>query len=148
MSDLEHARYRLNLARGFLAESEQDMHLGRWRSVVDNAQLTVENAAKAVLALVMPVGRTHNPAGLLRRAVNTGLFAAEVQPFVLRLAECAEELGYDIHIQTDYGDEAAGATPWELFGEEDALEAIALAQESFVLAEKVILSSTQDADGL
>lgn len=62
MNGSEHARYRLNLARGFLAEGEQDVQLARWRSVVDNAKLAVENAAKAVLALVMPVGRTHNPA--------------------------------------------------------------------------------------
>lgn len=140
MNGSEHARYRLNLARGFLAEGEQDVQLARWRSVVDNAQLAVENAAKAVLALVMPVGRTHNPASLLRESVDAGLFADDAAPLVRRLAECAEELGYDIHIQTDYGDETAGATPWELFGEEDAREAIALARESVALAEKLIQS--------
>lgn len=138
MNGSEHAYYRLNLARGFLAEGEQDMQLERWRSAVDNAQLVVENAAKAVLALVMPVGRTHHPAPLLREAIDTGLFAEDIVPSVLRVAECAEQLGYDIHIQTDYGDETAGATPWDLFGEEDAQEAIALARESLVLAERVI----------
>lgn len=101
MNGSQHARYRLKLARGFLAEGEQDMQLARWRSVVDNAQLAVENAAKAVLALVMPVGRTHNPAPLLRESVDAGLFADDVVALVLRLAECTEELGYDIHIQTD-----------------------------------------------
>lgn len=140
MNGSEHARYRLNLARGFLTEGEQNMQLGRWRSAVDNAQLTVENAAKAALALMMPVGRTHHPAPLLREAIDAGLFAEDVVPSVLRLAECAEQLGYDIHIQTDYGDETAGATPWELFGEEDAQEAIALAQESLALVERVIQS--------
>ncbi len=76
----------------------------------------------------------------MREAVDAGLFAHDAAPLVLRLAECAEELGYDIHIQTDYGDETAGATPWELFGEEDAQEAIALARESLALAEKLIRS--------
>ena len=140
VNGLEHARYRLNLARGFLAEGEQDVHLRRWRSAVDNAQLAVENAAKSVLALVVPVGRTHHPAPLLREAIDAGLFAEHVVPSVLRLAECAEQLGYDIHVQTAYGDETAGATPWELFGEEDAQEAIALAQESVALAERVVRS--------
>lgn len=49
-------------------------------------------------------------------------------------------MGYDIHIQTDYGDETAGATPWELFGEEDAQEAIALAPESLALDWKLVRS--------
>lgn len=53
------AEYRLKLAQGFLNEARQDVGLGRWRSAVDNAQLAVENAAKAVLALLGPVGRTH-----------------------------------------------------------------------------------------
>lgn len=91
MNGSEHAQYRPDLARGFLAEAEQDVQLARWRSMVDNAQLTVENAAKAVLALAMPVGRTHNPASLLREAVDAGLFANDVTPLVLRLAECAED---------------------------------------------------------
>ena len=54
------AQYRFRVAQGFLEESRQDVALNRWRSAVDNAQLAVENAAKAVLALIAPVGRTHN----------------------------------------------------------------------------------------
>ncbi len=45
----EPSLYRLKIAQGFLAESRQDVHLRRWRSAVDNAQLAVENAAKAAL---------------------------------------------------------------------------------------------------
>ena len=52
-------QYRFRVAQGFLEESRQDVVLTRWRSAVDNAQLATENAAKAVLALVGPVGRTH-----------------------------------------------------------------------------------------
>ncbi|MCS6949800.1 MAG: hypothetical protein RMM06_11375 [Armatimonadota bacterium] len=44
----------------------------------------MENAAKAVLALVAPVGRTHYPAALLREAVEEGLFVEEIIPSVLR----------------------------------------------------------------
>ena len=56
------ADYRVKVAAGFLGEARQDVTLARWRSAVDNAPLAVENAAKAVLALLGPVGRTHNPA--------------------------------------------------------------------------------------
>lgn len=54
-------RYRQRLAEGFLGEARQDVELRRWRSCIDNSQLAVENAAKAALALLGPVGRTHNP---------------------------------------------------------------------------------------
>jgi HEPN domain-containing protein len=65
----QEARYRLNLAEGFLLEAREDMGTKRWRSCVDNSQLAVENAAKAMLALLGPVGRVHHPAVLLQRAL-------------------------------------------------------------------------------
>jgi HEPN domain-containing protein len=105
------AGYRLKLAEGFLGEARQDLILNRWRSAVDNAQLAVENAAKSVLALVGPVGRTHTPAAPLRSALGAGLFPEETQAMVERLAEQAEMLGPDVHIQTDYGDEIGNLTP-------------------------------------
>lgn len=66
METSEEGRYRLRLAEGFLDEAREDKSLGRWRACVSGSQLAVENAAKAVLALLGPVGRTHNPAPLLR----------------------------------------------------------------------------------
>ena len=105
-------RYRLLLAEGFLNESREDQTLGRWRSCVDNSQLATENAAKAVLAIISPGGRTHNPAPHLRQALQRGDFSVLVSSKVERLAECAELLGPDVHIQSDYGDELAGRTPW------------------------------------
>ncbi len=43
--------YRLALAKGFLAEAEQDLTLKRWRSCVDNSQRAVENTGKTALSL-------------------------------------------------------------------------------------------------
>lgn len=122
--------YRLRLARGFLEEAEQDLGLGRWRSCVDNSQLATENAAKAVLASLAPVGRTHNPALQLRGALDRGECTPAAAPLVDSLAECAELLGPDIHAQSDYGDEAGGRTPWELFDETAARRACQLARDA------------------
>ncbi len=139
MSD-EEARYRLRVATGFAQECAQDVPLQRWRSAVDNAQLATESAAKAVLALVSPVGKTHNPAALLRLAVTQGIFAGPHVPSVTALASCAEKLGADIRIQSDYGLEAEGLTPWDLFDEADALQAKAIADQAIELASALIAS--------
>ena len=130
--------YRLRLAAGFLAEARQDVVLQRWRSSVDNSQLATENAAKAVLALPGPVGRTHNPAALLREELARGVFASAAQERVRQLADCAEQLGPEVHVQSDYGDEAGGRTPWELFAEDDARRALTIAEEAVSLAKQII----------
>jgi HEPN domain-containing protein len=134
----ESALYRLKIAQGFLGESRQDVQIDRWRSAVDNAQLAVENSTKAVISLVAPVGKTHNPASQLREALSKRYFPAEISEKVERLAECSEQLGFDIHIQTDYGDETGRLTPWDLFDEKDAREAQSLAQEAVDLADTII----------
>ncbi len=135
------ATYRFRIAQGFLEESRQDVALTRWRSTVDNAQLATENAAKAVLALVGPVGRTHQPALLLREVLQ--VFSPSHQKYVERLSEQAEMLGFDVHVQTDYGDEMEGVTPWELFNEDDARSALAIAEEAVGLAQLIIEALNQ-----
>ncbi len=105
---------------------------------MDNAQLTIENAAKAILALLGPVGRTHQPGPLLRQALADGRLRVVNSQKVKRIAELSELLGFDVHIQTDYGDEIGGRTPWELFDETDALEALKMAEEVIELAQSVI----------
>jgi HEPN domain-containing protein len=88
----------------------------------------VENAAKALLAVLGPVGRTHRPAVFLREAMADGRFTPAEVPSVEKVAACAEELGHDIHARSDYGDETDFRTPWEIFGEEDGREALAIAE--------------------
>ncbi|CAN5169328.1 hypothetical protein BH24ACT19_BH24ACT19_04450 [soil metagenome] len=130
--------YRLELARGFLEEARQDADLGRWRSTVAHAQLAVENAGKTALVLFGWFGRTHNPATQVRRLISEGHFDTVLSERLERLAELAELLGPEIHVQTDYGDEAEGRTPWELFGEEDARQALAISEEAVSLVDQLI----------
>lgn len=137
------AEYRLRLAEGFLAEARQDVSLSRWRAAVDNSQLCVENAAKALLARLGPVGRTHNPAAMLRQILEEGRFPSNHRQSVEAVVERAELLGPDIHIQTDYGDESAGLTPWELFSEEDARRALQIAEEVYALVDQLLHNNGQ-----
>jgi HEPN domain-containing protein len=137
------AKYRYRLAQGFLDEARQDQELKRWRSCVDNSQLAVENAAKAILALLAPLGRTHDPATLLRQALSTNRFAGMDPEAIERLAECAELMGRDIHIRSDYGDEAGWQTPWDLFDAADAEEALNIAENAVHLAKQLLPNSEE-----
>ena len=147
MTSLEEAKYRLKLARGFLAEAKQDLDLGRWRSAVDNAQLSVENSAKAVLALVGFTGKTHNVGDLLREALDREEFGEEIREKAELLAQHADELGFEVHVRTDYGDETEGRTPWELFDEEDAHEAVEIAEKSLQIARDILMSFIPNGGG-
>jgi hypothetical protein len=83
----EEAEYRISLADGFLREARQDQQQHRWRSRVDNCQLATENAAKAVMAMVGPVGATHEP-GVLRLAIlHDGIPSAIVGDALRRLED-------------------------------------------------------------
>ena len=146
MNKSKQVDYRLRLAQGFLDEARQDIDLSRWRSAMDNAQLSVENAAKAALAILGPVGRTHFPASLLRDSITDKSWNDERLPLIERLAALTELLGFDVHMQTDYGDEADGLTPWELFDEEDALKAVEIAEEAIQLTSTIICENDASED--
>mgnify|MGYP005851789575 CR=1 FL=1 len=53
-------------------------------------------------------------------------------------------LGPDIHMQTDYGDEVGGLTPWELFDETDAREALTMAEDAVRLATQLVQEVTDE----
>jgi HEPN domain-containing protein len=137
------ALYRLRLAEGFLEEAEQDHGLERWRAVVNNSQLAAENGAKAALALILPPSRVHDPGRLLIEALDQGRFRDDQAETVRALAECAESLGPDMHIQTDYGDETGGRTPWEIFRQEDAQQALELARQATELARSLVAADSE-----
>jgi HEPN domain-containing protein len=134
----EQAQFRLRLAEGFLQEARQDIEVRRWRSCVDNSQLAAEHAAKTVLGLLGPIGRTHKPFVFLRQALREGRFAESLRERIERMAECAELLGPDVHVKSDYGDEDSLKVPWELFGESDARQALELAEEAVRLARETV----------
>ena len=129
--------FRDKLAVGFLLEARQDLDLKRWRSCVDNSQLSVENAAKMAFGIFGSAAKNHRPALALRRLIKEGRFPAAIQPAAERLAECADLLGPETHVQSDYGDETTGLTPWEIFGEEEARETLAIAEEALILARQL-----------
>jgi len=131
------AEYRLPLARGFNQEAAQDYRLGRWRSCVDNAQLSLENAAKAIIAIRKPVEKTHDPARQLRGLVDKKGFDESLAEKVENALELFKALGFEEHFMTDYGDESTYQDPWTLFGEEDATNALETSRKCLEIAEEL-----------
>ena len=54
-----------------------------------------------------------------------------------------EQAAYRLELArgTDYGDEVECRTPWELFDEADAGQALAVAEEAVSLADQIVLGS-------
>jgi len=131
-------QYRLELADGFLNEVRQDIELKRFRSCVDNAQLSIENSVKAVLAVFGPVGKTHDPWLELRDLLKEeSVIRSGLREAANELAELAAKFGTKEHFLTDYGDESRFLSPWKLFDEEDAQEARETAERCFVLSKEI-----------
>ena len=146
MNTLDAVAYRTALARGFLAEAEQDIGLERWRSCVDNSQLTVENAGKAALALFNIPPKTQDPALHIAAVLRTQKLPEAVRVIMERmlpdlLALCAKE-----HFLIDYGDEATNTLPWELFTRESAEEALAAARRSAQMSKDLVQAVQQWRD--
>ena len=138
MKARDEVTYRIALAEGFLAEAEQDLDLKRWRSCVDNAQLSVENAGKAVLSLFSVSPKTHEPSQQLAALLRDKKLPDNVQDIVLQLLPELLALGKREHFLTDYGDESTYTLPWDLFTKDSAEEALEAARRSRQMAKDII----------
>ena len=90
--------------------------------------MSVENAAKAILALFGPLAKTHEPSTHLRSLIESGRVVGAAKETLEQLLETFETIGAEEHFLTDYGDEAAYRDPWSLFGESDARRALETAR--------------------
>jgi len=139
-------RFRLRMARGFLREAEEDYRLKRWRAALSHAQLAVEHGIKAVIALFTPVPKTHDPAQILEELIRQEVIPSAFQVAVQEIISLARSLGSTVHIQTDYGDELHGLTPWELFHEGDARKALEAARRVVQAAHHLVNTLTEEDD--
>lgn len=137
MQAREDAEYRISLARESLAEACRELEAQSWPICVDLCQQTVENAAKAVLALFGAPPPTHSPGRLLRE-IPPDQAPSGAAPAIEQLAQLSEAYGPDVHMRVRYGDEQARITPRFLFNEESARDGLAAAEGALTLAQTVI----------
>ena len=138
MNSREDVQYRLNLSSGFLREAEQDFQLGRWRSCVANAQLSVENAGKAVLMLFGVSTKTHEPAKHMAQLIKNPDVSKQAQDRIKDILPDFLLLGAEEHFMTDYGNESSYQLPWDLFDEESAGSALNAARKCKAGAEEIV----------
>ena len=129
--------YRLELARGFLNEAEQDCSLKRWRACVSGSILVLENSGLAVLMLFGVSPLTHKPARHLSQLMTEGTVTKEVAALIEEILPELEK--YDSHenMLAKYGNESSYQLPWELFNEEEGLTALEAARKSMRLSSEL-----------
>ncbi len=122
--------YRLELARGFLNEAEQDCSLKRWRACVSGSILVLENSGVAVLMLFGVSPLTHKPARHLAQLVTEGTVTKEVAALIEEILPELEKYDSYEKMLAKYGNESSYQLPWELFHEAEAFSALEAARKS------------------
>jgi HEPN domain-containing protein len=138
MNSREDVDYRLNLAKGFLKEAQEDFQLKRWRSCVANAQLSVENSGKAILMVFGVSPKTHEPAKHLSKLIQKSKIPEEISARIKEILPEFLILGVEEHFMTDYGDESSYKLPWDIFDEKSANLALKAAQDCKSASENIV----------
>lgn len=139
MNPHEDALYRLRVAAEFLDAAERSFAQRDWARCVQQAQITVENAAKAILAQVDPVPHTHEPHHQLEELLATmPKLPADVVTSVKIVIAACQHLGSREHVLATYGDEEKRLAPSEIFHQPEATAAIERARNAVSNAEQVI----------
>lgn len=138
MNFREDAEYRRRLAQGFLNEARLNFEYKLWRSCVDNSQLSIENSGKMIIALLEPIEKTHNPSRQLKRLIEQNRLGNDPNLQIEEIISILDRFGIEEHFMTDYGDETTRTDPWSLFNEEDAKEALEMAERCYRLADEIV----------
>ena len=132
------AQYRLDLAKMYLRRSKSRWNEGEWDSCVREAQVSVENAAKSILACFRPVPYTHDVANHLRELIrNMPGLDEEIVDKIRRMIVFAETHNSEEHVAATYGNESTRTPPWELFDENKARSSLADAEEACEIAQSI-----------
>lgn len=134
MTPGDEAGYRIALAEMRLRSADESLKAERWADAALFARAAVENGAKAVLAIFQAVPRTHEPAEVLRTALDLPGFPASAEGRARSLLPTLDRHGLARHLELSYGDEQNFVSPEALVSEQDARQAVADARATLELA--------------
>ena len=127
--------YRVRLSFEYLRKAEKFFSTEDYKESVEASQLSVENAAKAVVALKRLPSWSHDPSEELLEVAKE--LPEDKRAFVEELASIAHTLAPE-HGITTYGRPTEGLTPWEVYDKQKAYEALEKARKAKKLMEAII----------
>ena len=132
---IDEVNYRYRLAINYLREANEAFSRGDWRGTVAAAQLSAENAAKAIIAVYRIPSWSHDPSGELEDVManlpgDLANLAGELAVMVRRLAP--------EHGRSTYGEPERGLTPWEIYSRGDAEAALGMARRAVEIMRAVL----------
>ena len=132
---MDEVRYRYKLAINYLRDADEAFNRGDWRGTVANAQLSAENAAKAVIAVYRVPSWSHDPSGELQELVDR--MSRELADLVIELANIAKRLAPE-HGRSTYGEPSMGLTPWDIYTQGDAENALGMAKRAVEIMKAIL----------
>ncbi|KUO79365.1 MAG: HEPN domain-containing protein [Vulcanisaeta sp.] len=132
---MDEVRYRYKLAINYLRDANEAFNRGDWRGTVANAQLSAENAAKAVIAVYRVPSWSHDPSGELQELVDR--MPRELADLVIELANIAKRLAPE-HGRSTYGEPSMGLTPWDIYTQGDAENALGMAKRAVEIMKAIL----------
>ncbi|PLC63527.1 DNA-binding protein [Vulcanisaeta sp. EB80] len=132
---MDEVRYRYKLAINYLRDANEAFNRGDWRGTVANAQLSAENAAKAVIAVYRVPSWSHDPSGELQELVDR--MPRELADLVIELANIAKRLAPE-HGRSTYGEPSMGLTPWDIYTQGDAENALGMAKRAVEIMKMIL----------
>jgi len=131
MNSQEEAERRIRISERHLKEAKEAWKRNDFPEVVGHSQLSVENAAKAVISCFRIPSWSHDPSQELRGAVREVDMDEWMRKRIESLADSAHILAPE-HGRSDYG--TLTRLPEELYGKENAEEVLRMAEEGFECA--------------
>ncbi|MFP3296280.1 MAG: HEPN domain-containing protein [Vulcanisaeta sp.] len=132
---MDEVRYRYKLAINYLRDANEAFNRDDWRGTVANAQLSAENAAKAVIAVYRVPSWSHDPSGELQELVDR--MPRELADLVIELANIAKRLAPE-HGRSTYGEPSMGLTPWDIYTQGDAENALGMAKRAVEIMKAIL----------
>jgi len=139
----EEALYRLELARGYLERAKKALASCDFADTIGEAQLSMENSAKAVISCFQIPSWSHDPSEELLDVIKSNkLRIIELlgEEFLRRLRELADKVHFIApeHGRSTYGDAERRIPPWRIYSEEDARKGLDHAEEAYKISDNFV----------
>jgi len=135
--------YRAKLAARYLMEAEEAFKRKDYRNTVASSQLSAENSAKAIIALFRIPSWSHDPSHELLDVLPT--LPSDLRKLAEELADIAKRLAPE-HGRATYGEPLRGLTPWDIYDEESASEALSKARRAREIMETILRELHESLD--